>query len=117
MSSFADQRKRRLRTELDRLVERLVALYQPERVIVFGSLAHDQVGEWSDLDIAVIKQTNLPFLDRLLEVSLLVKPKVAADIVVYTPQEYKAMKQDGGSFVDEIERGRVVYDAARESVA
>ncbi|MBI3921827.1 MAG: nucleotidyltransferase domain-containing protein [Armatimonadetes bacterium] len=117
MSSLADHRGRRLRTELDRVVERLVALYQPERVIVFGSMVHDQVGDWSDLDIAVIKQTNLPFLDRLLEVSRLVKPRVAADIVVYTPQEYNDMKQDGGSFISEIERGMVVYDSERKSVA
>jgi hypothetical protein len=46
-----------LKRELKRWLPLLIAHEQPEKIIVFGSYGTDQVGEWSDLDIVIVKET------------------------------------------------------------
>ena len=59
----AERRRRLLQAELDRLVEVVAEQIQPERVVLFGSFAQGRVHEWSDLDVAVVAQTALPFVE------------------------------------------------------
>jgi uncharacterized protein len=54
-----------LRQELARFIEIVTQQMQPERIILFGSFAAGQIGEWSDLDLIVIAQTDLPFYERI----------------------------------------------------
>lgn len=104
-------RKTRLQEELDRVLPIIRSQYQPERIILFGSLATGTVGQWSDLDLAIIKQTKKRFLDRLLEVANLVHSRIATDFVVYTPEEFAQMALDNYFVRDEIvERGKILYD-------
>lgn len=109
--SDASLRKIRLQTELDRILPIIRSQYQPERIILFGSLASGTVGPWSDLDLAIIKRTDKRFLDRLSEVGHLVHSRIATDIVVYTPQEFTLMAHDNYFIRDEIiEKGKILYD-------
>lgn len=104
-------RKKRLQEELDRILPIIQTHYQPERIILFGSLATDTVGPWSDLDIAIVKKTEKRFLDRLLDVALLVHSRIATDVVVYTPEEFGEMTRDNYFVREEIvEKGKVMYD-------
>ena len=109
------------RAVLDREVERikriLIERYRPERIILFGSLAHerrkdiDRVHEWSDLDLFVVKSTSLPFLRRAHEVHELVGPKVAMNVVVYTPEEFVRAQREERFFVTKeiLDRGIVLF--------
>jgi len=54
-------------------------------------MVNQDVQEWSDLDIAIIKQTNKPFYQRLREVALLCRPSVGVDFLVYTPEEFQRL--------------------------
>ncbi|MBI3385278.1 nucleotidyltransferase domain-containing protein [Candidatus Gottesmanbacteria bacterium] len=100
-----------LNSELERFVGILKDKYHPEKVIVFGSQASGKIHTWSDLDVAIIKKTNKPFIDRLKEVALLTSPDIGCDILVYTPEEFATMSKEN-LFVKEeiIKRGRVVYE-------
>ncbi|MDP2936282.1 MAG: nucleotidyltransferase domain-containing protein [Dehalococcoidia bacterium] len=106
------QRKAQLEEELARVVEVLVRVYQPTRIILFGSLAQDAVHEWSDIDLAVIKETDKRFLDRIGEVLELIQSTVGVEVSVYTPRELGHMVADGNRFVVEeiLGRGRVVFE-------
>jgi predicted nucleotidyltransferase len=42
-----------LQAELDRFVDIVSRDMNPERIVLFGSFAHGEVHEWSDLDIVV----------------------------------------------------------------
>ena len=112
MKTAAEQRKVLLERELERIVHHLVERYDPEKIILFGSLAQGNVHEWSDVDLAIIKGTDKKFLDRIEEVLLLVQPTVGLNVVVYTPEEVKRMiDEDHYFFVDEIlGKGEVLYD-------
>lgn len=109
--SDAAKRKISLQQELDRILPIIRSQYEPERIILFGSLVSGSVGPWSDLDIAIVKQTKKRFLDRLLEVANLVHSKIATDFVVYTPEEFSDMVKDNYFVREEIvERGKTLYD-------
>ena len=105
-------RRAALQAELERIVRVLVEQYEPERIILYGSFAHGEIHEWSDLDLCVIKRTEKRFIERLEEVGLLTLPRVGCQILVYTPEELAAMERRGHYFfIDEILRkGKVLYE-------
>jgi predicted nucleotidyltransferase len=103
-----------LEAELTRYVSLLQDKYHPERVLLFGSLATGDTGEWSDIDLVIIKETNQRFLDRIKDVMQLLRPKIGVDILVYTPAEFARLSQDRVFVQDEIVRkGKVVYERAK----
>lgn len=112
MGGIDVDRKTQLEQELKRVTKVLVQEYQPQRMILFGSLATGRVHEWSDIDLAIVKDTSRRFLDRIGDVLQLVDPQVGFNVVVYTPQEVAQMaEQDHDFWVDEIvKKGEVLYD-------
>jgi uncharacterized protein len=111
MGSMCADRQDKLAEVLDHVVDMLVTKYEPERIILFGSLATGQVTEWSDLDLVVIKETPRPFLQRLKEVALLCRAPVSVDYLVYTPREFAQLVAEGNPFILEVLReGKVVYE-------
>lgn len=105
-----------LKRELGRIVEQLKEKYDPEKIIVFGSFAEGKTKRWSDLDIAIIKETNKRFLDRLDDVNHIVDRALATDFFVYTPQEFAEMTRENYFVRDEIVRkGILLYDKNNSS--
>ena len=105
-------REQTLNRELARIVIKLKRDYQPEKIILFGSLAHRTVTEGSDIDLAIIKETDKRPLDRCVEVATVAQPSVAVNFVVYTPEEFKKEQEARNFFVvDEIlKQGTVLYE-------
>ena len=91
--------------------------YHPERILLFGSWARGEEDELSDIDLIVIKQTATPFLERLREVSTLLPAEIGGvDILVYTPDEFAAMQQEGNAFAEMItEEARLIYEQQTEN--
>ena len=91
--------------------------YHPERVHVCGSWARGEEDELSDLDLVVLTHTTQPFCERLRDVSRLLPAGTGGvDIVVYTPEEFAAMLQEGNAFAElSAEEARVIYDQQTES--
>jgi len=105
------QRRALLEAELARYVKLLREQYHPERILMFGSLASDQVGEWSDIDLVIIKESRQNFLDRIREVMQLLKPRVGVDILVYTPEEFAQLSRERLFMREEIiAKGKVLYE-------
>ena len=112
MTPAAEQRGLRLEEELQRMSEILIREYEPEKLILFGSVAQGEIHEWSDLDLVVIKKTDKPLLERTEEVLRLIRPKVGLDVLVYTPEELDSLVDERRVFVlDEIiYKGAVAYE-------
>ncbi len=88
----------------------VLKLYDPERIILFGSRARGDADELSDYDLMVIKQTCRPFLSRLQDmVPYLLQLKCSADILVYTPAEFDRMGDVGLGWVVQQE-GITLYE-------
>ena len=94
------------------MTEILIREYEPEKLILFGSVAQEEIHEWSDLDLVVIKKTDKPLLERTEEVLRLIRPKVGLDVLVYTPEELDSLVDERRALVlDEIiYKGAVAYE-------
>jgi predicted nucleotidyltransferase len=109
----AEERRTLLEAELGRWVRLLIENYNPQRILLFGSLATGEVDEWSDVDLVVVKETSLRFLDRIREVLELLHPRVGVDVLVYTPEEFDRLTQERGFVRQEIlEKGQLLYERA-----
>lgn len=100
--------------EIQNIVNQLVRLYKPEKIILFGSLAKDQIKQGTDIDLFIIKN-DVPKLgvDRIRQLDALIKYKLATDFIVYKPQELEQRLKLGDPFVKTIlKEGKVLYDAA-----
>ncbi len=107
-------RKMLLQRELERCLALLVQDRPPHKVILFGSLAQDRVDAWSDLDLVIVDDTDLPFLERTKAVLQRLRPRVGMDILVYTPDEFATLCQTRQFFREEfLRKGKVVYEQSR----
>jgi len=100
--------------EIQNIVNQLVRLYKPEKIILFGSLAKDQIKQGTDIDLFIIKN-DVPKLgvDRIRQLDALIKYKLATDFIVYKPQELEQRLKLGDPFVKTIlKEGKMLYDAA-----
>lgn len=106
-----EKRNKLLRGELRGIVAKLRKDYKPQQIILFGSLANGTVGECSDIDLVIIKDTKKRFVERLKEVALLCDYTVGVDFWVYTPEEFfRAVEQKEAFFIDEIiHKGKVLW--------
>jgi hypothetical protein len=92
-------------------IARDLAKINPIRAILYGSYARGDYHEASDFDLLVIKETDLPFLKRGLEVLEAVETKVHVEPLVYTPQEIDEMIKLGNPLIlDALSEGRVIYE-------
>jgi predicted nucleotidyltransferase len=106
---------------IDQLLEALKKA-DPYRIILFGSYAKGTADENSDIDMVVILDNNdiaknyKERLDKKLYINRLVRSinyKIALDILVYSKEEYKIVKNYGNYFIDEIENtGKIIYEKA-----
>lgn len=107
----AERRRQQLQRELDRFIPILIDQLQPQCIIVFGSFAQRRVTEWSDLDLVVVANTDLPFYERLDRVYRGVNPQVGLDVLVYTPAEWADLIASRRFVQEEIlNKGRVLYE-------
>jgi predicted nucleotidyltransferase len=100
------------KTEIDTLIERIVARIQPEKVIIFGSYAKGTATIKSDLDIFVIKETELPMTNRADDLTpILSNSLIPVDVHIYTPEEVGEYGQEQFSFVNSIlKSGKTVFE-------
>jgi len=95
--------------EVERLTQDAIAL-GVQRVILFGSLVWGSPGLTSDVDVLLVWETPLGFLERTAEVYRRLQPRVAADLFVYTPDELTRMAHT--PLVRRVlAEGRVLYAA------
>ena len=105
------KRQQLLQKELARWKPLLIKHFNPEKIILFGSLPNQAVHEWSDVDLVIIQKTDLPFVKRIRQALLLLQPKVGVDLLIYTPEEFEQMSNERRFVREEIiKKGKVIYE-------
>ncbi len=77
-------------------------LVDVEAAYLFGSCAYGREDEYSDLDIMIVSETNEDFFHRHKEFPQLYELGRPIDLFVYTPEEFKQMKEAKNPFVMNI---------------
>lgn len=102
--------KNKLLQSINNIKQQLIEKYKPEKIILFGSAAWGE-GEINDIDLLIIK-SDTPYygIDRMRELDRLIKRDIAADILVYRPEEIKERLEMGDPFIKKIfKEGMVLY--------
>ncbi len=99
-------------SDIEAVASRIATLFQPERIILFGSCAHGPARPDSDVDLLVV----LPFEGKAWrmasEIRRRVRPPFTVDLLVRTPQELNERLGMRDWFIRDIVReGRVLYEA------
>ena len=98
--------------KISEIVAKIASGYKPVRIILFGSYANGNPNEDSDLDLFIIKETDLPRPERTIMVrKMLFGAKVPIDLIVYTPKEIEESKGNKFGFVSEVlNSGKILYE-------
>lgn len=99
-----------LEYEIDNIKTQILEKYHPEKIILFGSAAWGDE-EVNDIDFLIIKsETPYYGIDRMRELDRLIKRDVAADMLIYRPDEIQERLQLGDPFIKKIFKdGKVLY--------
>ena len=98
---------------LDDIIQRVVEVAQPEKIILFGSAARGEMGPNSDVDLLVIKDTEdvRGLAARIYR--QLRGIRVAVDAVVVAPAHVERYKDSHALVIKRaLREGTVVYEAA-----
>ena len=103
-------RRALLREELHRFIRYAVPALNPARIIVFGTMVSGEVHAWSDLDLAVVAETELPFLERARKILKEFQPRVGLDVLVYTHAEWEQLQERPFVREEIMKKGRVIHE-------
>ncbi len=97
--------------QINEITRRIIEKIKPDKIILFGSYAHGNPSEDSDLDLLIVKDSNIPRYKRGREVRKYLRGlKVAIDLVIYTKDEIQKWSNVKTSFITTVmEKGKVLY--------
>ena len=100
--------------KINEVVAKIATRFNPDKIILFGSYAYGTPNDDSDLDLFVIKDTDLPRPQRTVQVrKMLYGSMIPIDLIVYTPKEIDESKENRFSFVYEVlNTGKTLYERA-----
>lgn len=89
--------------DLNNIVKRIVSLYNPELIYLFGSYAKETMTEQSDLDFIVVKRTSLPqYLRGRDVIAALAEFAVDFDLLFVTPEELEIECNEAHSLLGSV---------------
>ena len=98
--------------KLKEIIERIVDVVEPDKIILFGSRANEENKEWSDYDICVLKKDvkNKRSLAQKIYRKLF-GVGASVDVIVETPEKFNELKDKWFLIHGEIARsGSLLYE-------
>ncbi|KKM80784.1 hypothetical protein LCGC14_1336340 [marine sediment metagenome] len=106
--------KRKLEKILNKIVEKLKREYKPLKIILYGSYAHGNFRDDSDIDLFILKNTDERRVDRFIEVKRIIynpNRKIPVSPLIYSPAELNERVRLGDDFILEIlNTGIILYE-------
>lgn len=97
---------------LDRVVEQMLTVGSPLKIILFGSRARGEAKADSDIDLLVIEESDIPRYKRSPQYYVSLKNILPPqDIVVWTPEEVHEWSDVPAAFITTaLREGKVLYE-------
>ena len=97
--------------QIQEIVNKIVNGYNPKKIILFGSYATGNPGDDSDIDLLIIKDSNLSGIEQSRIVrKLFNKNYYPIDIIVKTSDEFDKYKDIIGTVIYSAHKyGKVIY--------
>jgi predicted nucleotidyltransferase len=100
---------------LEEIRNRLIEVYHPQLIYLYGSYAWGNPDDNSDLDLfIVVKESDLSMADRIRKGSRILKNiKTPMDLIVFTKKEFDSKKEHPSTLTNKvIKKGIKLYEAA-----
>lgn len=100
--------------QINEIIKRVVDNYHPDKIILFGSYACGKPTKDSDIDLLIVKDDDLPKIERNRKVrSYLRDLIIPVDVFVKTNEEFNRYKNIIGTIVYPAAKyGKIMYDTA-----
>lgn len=92
------------------MAKRIAHSLDPDRILLFGSVARGQAREASDVDLMVVADSDLSFKDRMDLLYTRIERGEEIDMLWYTPQELDRMKRTSSFVRHALEEGVLLYE-------
>jgi len=104
LAAVADEAARRF---LDTYLPRIMEVYNPQHVILFGSRAAGTAREDSDIDLLLVAERfrEIRSVNRMGHVLITLRPKPTLDVLCYTPDEFAQLREGFGLVADICREG------------
>ena len=98
-------------SEIQNIIDQIIQKYKPLKIILFGSAGRREYDKVNDLDFLIIKKDAPEYgLARMRELDELIDRNIAADMLVYRPDEFEERVKLGDPFIKTVLReGWVLY--------
>ena len=98
---------------LEKIVQRIVAVAQPERIILFGSAAREDMGPHSDIDLLVVKRGEFDPSRLVGDIYMhLHGVGQAVDVIVVTPEQVERYRHTHCLIIaPALQQGKEIYRA------
>lgn len=106
---FSQHRSMLLKRELERVAEELPNL-GASKVIAVGDLPRGEVSPGSILQLIVVQDLGMSYLDRIDFFTSHLRPLVGMEIAVYTPSEFAEMEKSNRFVIRSLKKGWVMYE-------
>ena len=99
--------------QISEITRRIVESFRPPRIILFCSYANGTPTEESDLDLLIIKDSDVPSRQQNRKVrKILSDLKIPVGAIVKTSEEFRTYKDIIGTIIYPANRfGKVVYES------
>ena len=96
--------------EISNIANQFINIYNPQKLLLFGSQAKNTAGKNSDIDLCVvIDATDKRSL--LTDMYLNIESSIPFDLLLYTPDEWSRCLSDRTSFAYKINKEGVALHA------
>ena len=99
--------------QIDEVRRRIAENFKPQKIILFGSYANGTPTEDSDLDLLIIKDSDLPTRIQNRKVrKILTGLEIPVDVMVKTAEEFETYKDIIGTIIYPANKfGKVIYES------
>jgi predicted nucleotidyltransferase len=96
------------------MVQRIIAGFHPDKVILFGSYASGVPTDDSDIDLLIVMPIEGSSRSMANEIDLALADRtLPLDLVVITPDQFERQKDVSGTLVSAaVRQGKVIYERA-----
>lgn len=101
--------------KIEEIKQQIVRDFNPKQILLIGSYAKGTQNKDSDLDLLIIKDSDLPRHRRANTIrKSLIGSGIPIDVLVYTPDEFESEKSENYSFLNSaLKNARLLYDQSK----
>jgi predicted nucleotidyltransferase len=96
--------------EAQKVIDRIVERFHPQKIILFGSHATGMAREDSDYDLLVVMETEKGLIRQAAEIAVAVDHHIPVDVLVRRPEHMVSRPPGDIILRDILETGVVVYE-------